>query len=306
MARYPAKIGVRVHGERLRELMRVGGGQTVAQIAGVLATYGDNFVVGRVLGAKELGYYTRAYDMIKLPSLVFQNIVGNVLFPALSKFQDDRSRLATNFRRLTFINALVLLPGSAALIVLGPETIRLLMGPGWSAAVLPFRILTITMLMRTTQKLGAIVATAAGRVNAIAIAFVAYTVMVIGGASIAIRAGIVGVAITTSISIFVVSTICSIVALDVSKLPARELVRAHLHGLVLAGLVLAVFWPATMAMRGHVSYALVFATVLVGSIALCALVVGLWVYRGRGDFEWLRTELKRLRPLLAQRRLLRR
>src|SRR5262249_20328541 len=115
---------LRIDRDRLRELMGFGSAQTVTQLAGGLATGGGNFVVGRTLGANPLGFYTRAYVLIKLPSTVFSTVVGNVLFPAFSRWQTDPAKLAVGFRRGTFANALVLLPAGAALITTAPELIR--------------------------------------------------------------------------------------------------------------------------------------------------------------------------------------
>ncbi|WP_214407134.1 oligosaccharide flippase family protein [Pseudonocardia lacus] len=53
--------------------------------------------IGRLLGAEELGYYTLAY---RLPDLVVINlcaVVGDVLFSALSRLQDDKPALAARY-----------------------------------------------------------------------------------------------------------------------------------------------------------------------------------------------------------------
>lgn len=293
----PPRVSLRIDRARLRELMSFGTGQTVGQIAGVVALYGDNFMVGHELGAGALGYYTRAYDLIKLPAMVFASIVGNVLFPAFSKFQDQRHRLATNFRRIVFLNALVLLPASAALIVLAPEVIRVLMGPGWDSAVVPFQILSVTMLMRTGQKLGAIVATAANAVNAIAIAYLIYAGCVVGGAAFSIRWGISGVATTTAIAILISNIECFYIAGRACEMPTKDLVVAHVPGLLVALLVGALSWPLVVALRNHhLSYLVVLAAV--GGLAICVTLGSIAIALGRekGEFAWLRGELRRLNP----------
>jgi PST family polysaccharide transporter len=292
----PPRVSMRVDRGRFRDLMSFGGGQTVGQIAGVLAIYGDNFVVGHTLGANALGYYTRAYDLIKFPSMVFSNIVGNVLFPAFAKFQDQRPRLAANFRRVIFVNALLLLPASAALIVLAPEVIRVMMGPGWGAAVLPFQILCLTMLMRTNQKLGAIVASAANAVNAIAVAYIIYAAAVIGGALLSIRWGIAGVATTTGVAILISNVECFYIAMRVSGLSLADVLRAHVPGLTIALVVAAVGWPLAGVLRAaSFSYVLVLASVGCMAVAVSLAFVGMWLVRSRGDFMWLRQELARFR-----------
>jgi PST family polysaccharide transporter len=292
----PPRPSLRIDGKHLRELMTFGGGQTVAQIAGLLATYGDNFVVGGALGARALGYYTRAYELIKFPSMVFATIVGNVLFPAYSKLQDDRARLAISFRRVTFVNALVLLPATAMIVVLAPEAIRLLVGEGWDSAVLPFQILALSMLLRTNQKLGSIVTQAAGGSTQVALAYLGYMVCVIAGALVAIRWDIVGVATSTALSIVVVGVWCTGLGMRTSGLALGAVLRAHVPGLLLAALVTAVTGPTAAALRAaHLPSAVVFAASALVAVTAALAVALLWLRRRQGDFAWLADEVARVR-----------
>lgn len=292
----PPRYSLAVDRARLRELLRFGVSQSAIQSTNVVATYGDNFVVGHVLGATHLGYYSRAYDLIKFPSMVFDAIVGNVLFPAFSRLQDDRRALATHFRRTAFVNALVLLPASAAIIVLAPEAIRLLMGPGWGDMVLPFRILSVTILLRTNLKLGGLLAQAAGAVHAVAAAYAVYMVVVVGGALITVRWGIAGVAVSTALAITTVSLHCCLLAMRCSELSLGRFLRAHVPGALLAAAVTAAGWPLAQVLRAA---GLPFSLVLAGALAAATVVsvapCAVWLRRGRGDFGWLAGELRHLR-----------
>lgn len=292
----PPRFSLAVDRARLRELLDFGIGQTVTQSTNVVATYGDNFVVGHSLGAAQLGYYSRAYDLIKFPSMVFDAIVGNVLFPAFSRLQDDRGNLATSFRRVAFVNALVLLPGSAVLIAVAPEVIRLLMGPNWGDMVLPFRILAVTILLRTNLKLGGILAQAAGAVNAVAAAYGVYMVVVVGGALITIRWGIAGVAVSTGFAITSVSVHCCLLAMRVSGLRLRHFLRAHVPGIAIAGAVTGTAWPLAGALRAAgAPFSLVLGAVVAWAAAVSLALIAAWLKRGHGDFGWLAQELSGLR-----------
>jgi O-antigen/teichoic acid export membrane protein len=299
----PPRFSLAVRGDRLRDLMTFGVGQTVAQVAGILATYGDNLVVGNVLGARALGFYTRAYELIKFPSTVFASVVGSVLFPAFSRLQGQREQLAIGLRRATMANATLLLPVSALLVVLAPETIRILVGPGWDDAVLPFQVLAISMLLRTHQKLGALVAQAAGAVNAVALSYVVYLLFVVGGAVFAIRWGIAGVAASTSIAIAVVALEVMYLAMRVSGATRSEIVRAHGLGLGLAAVAFVVAWPLAAGLRAAGAPA--FAVFAVVATVVAAACTGALVWRLRtaeGDLLWLRSELGRLVRVGRRRR----
>lgn len=292
---------LRVDRARLRDLLGFGTGQTLFQLVNIMATQGDNIVVGHALGKAALGYYARAYDLIKLPGAVFTNIVGNVLFPAFSRLQDDPARLGVGFRRIIFANALVLLPASALLIVLAPEAIRILMGPNWDGAVLPFQILALVMMMRVSYKVGVVIATAAGAVYALAVVNVLYAAAVIGGAALTLRWGIPGVAASTAVSIAVMYVLCSWLGLQRCDLGWRGFAAAHVPGLLLGGIAGAGAWPLAAALRGvglpaPVTLAIVS---LLGAAVVCG-IIALWLRRGGGDIAWLGAELagikRKLRP----------
>jgi len=292
----PPKFSFAIHLRQLRELLSFGIGQTITAITMVIATYGDNVIVGHVLGTTALGYYSRAYDLIRFPSMVFEAVVGSVLFSAFSRLQRaDRDGLASNFRRVMFVNGLLLLPASAALIVLAPEAVRLLIGPGWDEAVLPFRILTLAIVMRTNQKLGAVVAQAAGAVNAVAISFTIYAIAVVGGAAIAIRWGIPGVACSTALANTILCIECCFLAMRVSGLGLRSVLGAHVPGLALSALVVVIGWPLASVLRSIAPAAVTFSVVAAAAIVSCITAVVIWLKLARGDFAWLGTELRRLR-----------
>lgn len=291
-----APVSLRVHRERLRELLAFGGGQTISYLLGISATFADNFIVGRYLGSVALGNYTRAYDLVRFPSTLFAAVIGNVLFPALSRLQAEPARVAASLRRGVFANATVLLPISAYLIVVAPELITILIGPGWGEVVLPFRILALTILFRTTQKLGAIVAQAMGAVNQIALAYLLYLLLVVLGAMIGVSWGIVGVAISTAISITVVSALSLGMASRASRLQIAALLRAHVLGLVVALLTVAVCQAAAMGIRGWSQSPWIVALVT-GVVAVIVALSSTWALARSNiqDLAWMLEQLRRIR-----------
>ncbi|HET9627820.1 MAG TPA: lipopolysaccharide biosynthesis protein [Kofleriaceae bacterium] len=299
----PPPFTWRIERGKLRHLLGFGLGQTMFQIANALATQGDNFVVGRSLGAADLGFYTRAYDLFKLPGAVFTNLVGSVLFPAFSKLQSDPARLGAAFRRMTFVNALVLLPMSAVLVVVAPEAIRVLMGPKWAGAVLPFQILAFVMMMRVSYKVGVLVATAAGAVYGLAFVNVAYAVAVIGGAIATVPYGISGVAASTAGSIVIMYVLCAWLGLAQCALTWRAFWAAHVPGLVMGAVIAGAAWPVAEALRRAevISLARLAIVAALGALIGAALV-GVGVRRGRGDFGWLAGELANVKHKLLRRK----
>jgi PST family polysaccharide transporter len=283
----------RLRWSALKDLLGVGGGQTAAGIANYFATQGDYMVVGRRLNAALLGVYTRAYELMRFPSVVFSNVAAGVLFSSFARLQDDPVRLGAAFRRVLFANAVILLPLSAGLIVLAPEGIRILMGPKWASAVLPFQIMATSILWRTTHKASAIVARSAGDVWAIAFWQAAYAVAVIGGAMVSVRWGIVGVSCTTAAAVFFHFTNLTRIALKRVSIGWWDVFTAHADGFILGILAAAGSLPVALALRPLGLHAAPIA--IAATIAGCVLpgLFVLWRLRTKSeDWVWLLDRIK--------------
>ncbi|MEO6056687.1 MAG: lipopolysaccharide biosynthesis protein, partial [Gemmatimonadales bacterium] len=150
LAKHPPSRGLTFDRGAFKDLAYFGGGFTVARLANYAAVYGDNVVTGRFLGPAALGYYSRAYSLMSGPAYAFGAVLDSVLFPAMAKVQDDPRRLAKAYLRAVGLIALLVLPLSAALILVAPELIRIALGPDWTAAVAPFQVLGLGMLFRTS------------------------------------------------------------------------------------------------------------------------------------------------------------
>jgi PST family polysaccharide transporter/lipopolysaccharide exporter len=108
----------------------------------------DNFFVGRVLGEEALGIYKVSYDQANLPATQISRIIGQVLFPAYSKLQDDLEAMKRAFFRTLHYVALIVAPVSFGLVVFASPFIITLYGINWAPAVVPLQILGVYGLLR--------------------------------------------------------------------------------------------------------------------------------------------------------------
>lgn len=289
----PTRVHLRIRFEHLRGLLGFGAGTTAADIAQYFANFGDYLVVGAMRGQAALGLYTRAYELMRFPSAVFTNVARFVLFSAFARLQDDRERLGRAFRRGTFLTAAILLPASVGLIVLAPELIRILLGAQWSEAILPFQILSVSMMARTSWKIGGTLARAAGDVYAVAIANVAYAVLVVVGALIGIQWGIVGVSIAIAIECTIHYLIYSYLGIRNTTLGWGAFLIVHVEALVASAIAFGLIAPVTWLLREHgAADVVVLATAI--ALGVLSLVVStmLGVLRKQQDWIWLRDNLR--------------
>jgi O-antigen/teichoic acid export membrane protein len=254
-----------------RDLLSYGFGHSLAQVGALLSQQGDNLVVGRWLGPAALGIYGRAYNLMVMPASVFGRIVNRVLFPVMAQVQDERERLAGAYERVLAIVALMSLPVSAFLWVVAPEFIPVLLGPGWLAVVLPFRLFTVSLLFRMSSKISDACTKAAGAVYSRALVQAAYAVLVLVGAFIGQRWGLGGVAIAVSITMGINWVAMAALSRSVTGLSWPRFVRAQLPGTLLAGLVAAAAGLAAAAARAaHLGHVPVLA---IASLAAAAVVI---------------------------------
>ena len=119
-----------------------------------MATNGDNLVVTSTLGPASLGIYSRAYQLLVQPAVLIGSVSDKVLFPAMSRIQDDARRLTRAYVTVnSIIAAITLFPASVGLFVLAPEIVAIVLGPGWEAVALPLRIFAVVLLPRTAYKI---------------------------------------------------------------------------------------------------------------------------------------------------------
>ncbi|UCH82339.1 MAG: lipopolysaccharide biosynthesis protein [Nitrospiraceae bacterium] len=221
----------------VKELMFFGGGLTLARLANTTAGQGSNFIVGRWLGAEALGLYGRAFQLMVMPAQLIGMALDKVIFPAMAKVQHQQDRLQTAYRRGLSLTALVVLPTSAAMFVLSPEIIEFLFGPAWLEAVIPFKILSVGMLFRTSYKLSDSLARATGAVYRRAWRQGLYAGCMLGGAWIGQFWGLNGVACGVLGAVTVNFILMAHLSMKLVSMTWRVFLAAHLPAVQLTILV---------------------------------------------------------------------
>ncbi|HYE15364.1 MAG TPA: lipopolysaccharide biosynthesis protein [Pyrinomonadaceae bacterium] len=234
----------------LKEMTYAGGGFSAAHLFNYAALKGDNAVVGRALGVAALGLYTRAYGLMSISVSVFGAALDKVLFAAMSRVQDDPERLTAAFRRGLAGLSLLVLPMSAAMCVLAPELVRVLLGEKWSGVTAPFQVLAAGMLFRNGYKLCSAVARARGAVYRNAWRQGAYAVMVLAGSLAGARWGLTGVAAGVLAALGLHFAVMAKLALSLTQLGWREYLSAHVPALRLTLLLALELWFVVTLSRG--------------------------------------------------------
>jgi PST family polysaccharide transporter len=222
------------------ELMEYGAGQSAARIAALFANQADNLVVGRWLGAVALGLYSRAYQLMSVPSALLGDVLDKVLFPTMARVQDEPRRLASAYLQGTALLALLTLPAGVVAAVLAPELVVVAFGPRWEAAAAPFQVLALGMMFRTSYRMSDSLSRATGRVYRRAWRQALYAALVFLGAWLGQSRGLTGVAAGVLGALFLNYLMMAQLSLSVGQISWSQFVQAQLPAVRLTMLVGAV------------------------------------------------------------------
>jgi PST family polysaccharide transporter len=259
----------------MKEMLYLGSGFSLAKVANHFALQGDNLVVGHWMGPVALGLYGRAYRLMAVPASAIGKVLDDVLFPTMARVQENLALLAKAYRRGIAVIALVTLPASVLLVVVAPELIRVVLGPRWLEATLPFQVLAIGTLFRTSYKMSDSLSRSTGVVYRRARRQMVYAALVIGGAYLGRHWGITGVAAGVLFALTANFLLMAQLSLQVCRMSWSTFWAAHVPGLLLAAAAGSVGWSVATGLRRLPASPLVIL-MLSGGGALASVV---WLIR---------------------------
>jgi PST family polysaccharide transporter len=106
----------------------------------------DKVLLGRFWGADALGLYTRACQLINIPTSQLNAAIGGVAFSALSRLQDEPARYKNYFLKGYSLVIALTAPITLFSAAFADDIIRVVLGPQWVDATMIFRLLTPTVL----------------------------------------------------------------------------------------------------------------------------------------------------------------
>lgn len=291
-----------IDGPIAREIAQFGFGATVARIGNHIAMNADYFIIGRWLGPAALGIYTRAFYFVAQPTNMIGAVADKVLFPAMASIQDKDERLNRAYVKAIGLIVMVSFPVAAFLIALAPEIVRILLGPNWIAAVLPFQILLFSLPFRTAYKLTSTLLRASGFVYTLALWQWIYAGSVITGAIAGTPFGINGVGIGVSAAIILNFWLGLGFASIARKVPVVLVLRTVLRHLAISILILI---PMLGIHHLGVKYELPAIIIVIFGSAIAVCFTFLLAIYGRrvlgAEGEWLSEQLaKSYRRIFGQ------
>lgn len=109
----------------------------------------DHLLIGRMLGAESLGYYTMASNLIIKPYSIINPVITRVAFPVFSKVQNERERLKSGYLKVVQLLSMINFPIVIGLAAVSNIAVPVVFGGEWVPSVVLIQILAVVGLLRS-------------------------------------------------------------------------------------------------------------------------------------------------------------
>lgn len=147
IAKRPCVIGF--NRKSFKELFGYGWFVALTSFMDLLYSNLVSFIIGKRYSVKDLGYYNQAYSLKQIPVYSLSMIIAQVLFPFMSKMQDDADKIRYNTQRVISTTTFVVFPLLIYMCVFAKPIIILIYSEKWVPSAIYFQILIIGGLVNS-------------------------------------------------------------------------------------------------------------------------------------------------------------
>jgi O-antigen/teichoic acid export membrane protein len=149
----PWRPGLRIGGERAKEMLRFSLTTLGANILWVLGEQADVLVIGKITGQVTVGLYSMAKQLALLPGHKISTVVNMLSSPMMAELQTNVDAMRAAFYRTVRLTGAIALPTSAGMALVAGELVAVVLGPKWSPAVPILRLLCLYAAVRSIDVL---------------------------------------------------------------------------------------------------------------------------------------------------------
>jgi lipopolysaccharide exporter len=235
----------------------------------------DYLLIGSMLGAKALGYYTLAYNLIIRPSTIINPMLGKVAFPVFSRIQNDTIRLKKGYLKVLQSLSILNFPLMAGLAVIAPLAVPVILGEQWVPSIILIQILAIVGLLRSTGNPIGLLLLAKGRADLGFKWNLGLTVIQIPGLYLGAKlGGATGVAIAFAIlmAINVIFNYLILIRILIGHC-LREYIQSMWPSLWISGIMMVIVFVAGMLFQNASQLIILIIQIICGAVAFVSLMI---------------------------------
>jgi O-antigen/teichoic acid export membrane protein len=225
--------------QHVKGLLGYGANLTGSVFVNYFAQNMDNLLVGRFLGSAALGFYNLAFNLLVLPMNAISDVVGRVMFPALSTIQHDKQLVRNAYVKANRYIGAITFPLMAWVLVTAPQLIRVIYGPKWVSAIPLIQIFALAGLELSIGTNVWWIFTSQGRTDQQFKLSIFTTVVIVISFLVGLRGGVEGVVIAYTVAIYLTAYPIFAIAFRLIDLKVKSAL-APLWSVTLAALALGI------------------------------------------------------------------
>lgn len=105
-----------------------------------------NLIIGKKYSAADLAFYNRGFTLSQVPSTNLSDVLNRVIYPVLTRVQDDMSSLKREYLRYLHFTHFIIIPLMGLLLVLAEPFIEVILTQKWLDAVPYLRIFCLNFM----------------------------------------------------------------------------------------------------------------------------------------------------------------
>jgi PST family polysaccharide transporter len=134
--------------ESIKKVLNYSGFQFASNFVNYFANNLDNLLTGKLFGAAELGYYSKAYSLILYPVNNLTGVISPVIHPILSDYQNNKEVMYKKYMQIVKLLSLIGIYVEAVCFFCSDEIVTIMFGSNWSSTAECFKLLSVCILFR--------------------------------------------------------------------------------------------------------------------------------------------------------------
>jgi len=233
------------------EIKRVSGfslGLTGFNFVNYFARNADYLLIGRFLGANQLGIYTLAYRVMLYPLQSVTAVVSRVTFPVCTQFQDDDARFRSAYLRTAAMIGLVTFPIVLGVYSVARPLVLTIFGSKWTSAIPLIAILTPIGLIQSITSTVGIIYQAKGRGKTFFAWGIGSSSLIVTGFVVGLHWGVQGVAGAYAVVMLIITIPCFAIPFRFIGLKLKSFTAVLVRPLASSMLMMAVIFASRIGL----------------------------------------------------------
>lgn len=223
--------------EHYKKLLSYGSKISVIGFTEFIGNEIDTMLMGRFLGAGQLGYYNRGFMLVNLPVYLITTSFSKVLFPSFSRIQSDIQRLTKIYLSTITVASVVLIPIGFGIAGCAPEIVFLMLGKGWEPAIPILQILSIGVCISFISMFAGIICDSTANLSKKILLTATYPLILIALCFVFKPWGMIGFAFAKVLALFIKDFLYMNLMQKILKTTVREIFSRYVPG-ILNGLII--------------------------------------------------------------------